>query len=265
MISIDDRADGASKLKEAIEKEFYESFKRCACCQRPGEWKKKCGRCKVNYYCSRECQKWHWDVHKKHCVPFGTAPAPKAKPAPAPAPAPKVEEKRVLKEFDMTDAQLRVSYLEGCGDVDAAVAHLRRRLEAWDSPLAAALVTGAGGQRCVMESPSGAALEPDAIVQGHARPALDEMKRENPRCSLAYKATKDARVFPPLTATAPSFPKVAFDAAIPTAFVGFSGLNEDVITALADPNLLKSLAGNTPAAFLAGYDQGSKRVRTSQL
>ena len=26
MISIDDRADGASKLKEAIEKEFYESF-----------------------------------------------------------------------------------------------------------------------------------------------------------------------------------------------------------------------------------------------
>jgi hypothetical protein len=29
----------------------------------------KCSRCKVAYYCSRECQKGHWKIHKKDCLP----------------------------------------------------------------------------------------------------------------------------------------------------------------------------------------------------
>jgi hypothetical protein len=28
---------------------------------------KQCSRCKVAYYCSRECQKDHWKIHKKDC------------------------------------------------------------------------------------------------------------------------------------------------------------------------------------------------------
>jgi hypothetical protein len=29
----------------------------------------KCSRCKVSYYCSRDCQRNHWAIHKKECVP----------------------------------------------------------------------------------------------------------------------------------------------------------------------------------------------------
>lgn len=75
-------------LKVEIEREFRNGLKRCVCCQRPGEWKLKCGRCKKAYYCGRECQKWHWNTHKQSCVPFGEAPPPKPKPKPRPKPAP---------------------------------------------------------------------------------------------------------------------------------------------------------------------------------
>jgi hypothetical protein len=30
---------------------------------------KKCSRCNTAYYCSRECQKKHWKMHKKECTP----------------------------------------------------------------------------------------------------------------------------------------------------------------------------------------------------
>jgi hypothetical protein len=29
----------------------------------------KCSRCKVAYYCTRDCQRNHWTIHKKECVP----------------------------------------------------------------------------------------------------------------------------------------------------------------------------------------------------
>jgi hypothetical protein len=29
----------------------------------------QCSRCKVTYYCSRDCQKDHWSIHKKECLP----------------------------------------------------------------------------------------------------------------------------------------------------------------------------------------------------
>jgi hypothetical protein len=79
--------DSIPLLKREIEREFYESIKFCNSCQRPGEWKKRCGRCKEAYYCSRECQKWAWPVHKKHCyAPGDERPArpPPKKPVPRP-------------------------------------------------------------------------------------------------------------------------------------------------------------------------------------
>ena len=78
------QAESIPLLKREIEREFYASIKFCNSCQRPGEWKKRCGRCKEAYYCSRECQKWAWPVHKKHCyAPGDERPA---KPAPKKAP-----------------------------------------------------------------------------------------------------------------------------------------------------------------------------------
>ena len=65
------QAESIPLLKREIEREFYASIKFCNSCQRPGEWKKRCGRCKEAYYCSRECQKWAWPVHKKHCYAPG--------------------------------------------------------------------------------------------------------------------------------------------------------------------------------------------------
>merc|ERR1712061_64037 len=38
----------------------------CEAC-RDDDAKKKCSSCKSAQYCSQECQKLHWFVHKKHC------------------------------------------------------------------------------------------------------------------------------------------------------------------------------------------------------
>lgn len=39
----------------------------CVKCGKFLEKVKKCSRCKIAFYCSRECQKEDWSEHKKHC------------------------------------------------------------------------------------------------------------------------------------------------------------------------------------------------------
>jgi hypothetical protein len=41
-------------------------------CSNPG--KSRCVRCKVDRYCSRDCQKAAWPSHKENCTPFSTEP-----------------------------------------------------------------------------------------------------------------------------------------------------------------------------------------------
>lgn len=38
------------------------------CCDIDGSKKRRCGRCQITQYCSSECQKQHWAVHKSKCV-----------------------------------------------------------------------------------------------------------------------------------------------------------------------------------------------------
>jgi len=243
---------GIAKLKEAIESEFHKSVIRCACCQRPGEWRTKCGRCKKSYYCSRDCQKWAWETHKPECVPFGAA-APKAKPKAKPRPRAAPTKER----FDLTDAKLRVSYLEGGGDVGAALAHCRRRLLA-AGPLASALVTGAHGAVCELAAPgvTNAPMDVEGLLAGHCKPAIEELKAANPTCALAKGADpkRGALATVPLTGTPPVFPRLRLDDAIPTAFAGFHGVTEALISALAVGTLLADLAGDGPVAAVAGVD-----------
>jgi len=42
-------------------------FKSCLCCLKQVDGSKKCGRCRTASYCSVECQKQHWKVHKNNC------------------------------------------------------------------------------------------------------------------------------------------------------------------------------------------------------
>jgi hypothetical protein len=39
----------------------------CEVCEKPAD--KRCNRCGVASYCSRDCQKSHWKLHKKSCEP----------------------------------------------------------------------------------------------------------------------------------------------------------------------------------------------------
>ena len=58
--------------------------KPCGHCGKP-EGKQRCSRCKVVYYCGRECQQADWKEHKKTC---GAAPASPEPPPPPPPPPP---------------------------------------------------------------------------------------------------------------------------------------------------------------------------------
>ncbi|KAF7305727.1 MYND-type domain-containing protein [Mycena chlorophos] len=50
----------------------------CFVCKEPGEDLKRCGKCKMVSYCSRECQKRDWENHKVVCFKYSIQSANKA-------------------------------------------------------------------------------------------------------------------------------------------------------------------------------------------
>ncbi|KAI0667951.1 hypothetical protein C8Q78DRAFT_1081820 [Trametes maxima] len=54
--------------------------KACAVCGVMNVQLKWCGKCHGIWYCSKECQKKHWPIHKKGCVPFSTESTVTLKP-----------------------------------------------------------------------------------------------------------------------------------------------------------------------------------------
>eukprot|EP00043_Microstomoeca_roanoka_P029494 m.22079 g.22079 ORF g.22079 m.22079 type:complete len:151 (-) comp9235_c0_seq1:28-480(-) len=47
----------------------------CAYAKCEAESTKRCSRCKVVFYCSRDCQTKHWPTHKRDCTLFTSVPA----------------------------------------------------------------------------------------------------------------------------------------------------------------------------------------------
>ncbi len=41
----------------------------CGALDSPGSALRKCTRCTVVYYCSKDCQKRHWKEHRPRCLP----------------------------------------------------------------------------------------------------------------------------------------------------------------------------------------------------
>lgn len=54
------------KFNNNFKKQFYR-LKFCAHCSERGKKFKYCSKCKICYYCSLECQKKDWKIHKKIC------------------------------------------------------------------------------------------------------------------------------------------------------------------------------------------------------
>eukprot|EP00035_Acanthoeca_spectabilis_P014481 m.277571 g.277571 ORF g.277571 m.277571 type:complete len:382 (-) comp16149_c0_seq7:9-1154(-) len=41
---------------------------KCHACEKPHPEMKKCGKCRFAWYCSAECQRGHWRIHKPNCI-----------------------------------------------------------------------------------------------------------------------------------------------------------------------------------------------------
>ena len=53
---------------EAFKNFPFEESKLCQSCHQTSEKMLRCGKCKLASYCSPECQKHHWSVHKLNCA-----------------------------------------------------------------------------------------------------------------------------------------------------------------------------------------------------
>ncbi|XP_024399729.1 uncharacterized protein [Physcomitrium patens] len=63
--------------QESVRQTQSSSTPRCAVCQKPT--RRRCARCKVSSYCSRECQVKHWiDGHKYECHVADTSISPRS-------------------------------------------------------------------------------------------------------------------------------------------------------------------------------------------
>lgn len=63
-------------VKQAIngQRGFQDLNTFCNTCGDENPDKKKCSKCKQVQYCDRECQRLHWQIHKKECGRLSTAP-----------------------------------------------------------------------------------------------------------------------------------------------------------------------------------------------
>lgn len=58
---------GDDFIRERLMKSLEDYTNRCYNCNKVTKDIKACSGCKVTYYCSRECQKKDWSMHKREC------------------------------------------------------------------------------------------------------------------------------------------------------------------------------------------------------
>ena len=67
-INLMSRTIGVNDDPEAIEKMLNSDTKyTCASCGKMAKKMSRCTKCKMSYYCNRECQKKNWKLHKRIC------------------------------------------------------------------------------------------------------------------------------------------------------------------------------------------------------
>ena len=98
----------------------------CAVCG--GASPLQCARCSFTQYCSRQCQKKHWSVHRKVCArPPQPQPIPQPQPKPKPAPTPKpLSNVTDIPPVPGTDSRRVLVVLHGTGGASASVARRLR-------------------------------------------------------------------------------------------------------------------------------------------
>ena len=152
-------------------------------------------------------------MHKRHCYAPG-AERPSKPPPKRPVPRPKPDIVRE-QQVDLTDKALRVFFLEGCTDIDAATEKCRRALPA---TFERAFVSGATGSTVVLENPDKKLLDREDVLTFHVAKVFGEMR--------AKPFSLPEKFIVPLTKTPPTLPEVKLDDAVPVAFAGFCGLGE---------------------------------------
>ena len=73
--------DNSSETKGGLPPTISHSCTHCT----QGNATSRCSKCKLVYYCGKECQQAHWKVHKKICLTLGNVAASPSGPTNIPA------------------------------------------------------------------------------------------------------------------------------------------------------------------------------------
>lgn len=75
---------------------------------------KKCSKCTIVYYCSPSCQRTHWKIHKKTCIPMDHSTAGTAPGSGPPADTAEIRRELRIREYADLPEFAQWGYIESC-------------------------------------------------------------------------------------------------------------------------------------------------------